>query len=121
MEAEKTTTKAYGALLALSGLFALAAVATLLPWPAASWRNILGYKSLCTFTPIGTAICALMAAITCTARARLAGPRRGERRPWTAPIAAALALAIIIGLSIPPYAKAKVDARSGATVSASTP
>ena len=61
---------AYTALLALSGIFALGAVLTLIPNPGASWPNILGYKSLCTFAPGATLGCALLAAITCTLRAR---------------------------------------------------
>ena len=45
---------AYRPLLALSGLFALGAVLTLVPNPNASWPNILGYSSLCTFAPGAT-------------------------------------------------------------------
>ena len=52
MENERKAAKAYGPLLALSGLFALAAVLSLVPWASASWKNILGYKSLCTFSPM---------------------------------------------------------------------
>jgi hypothetical protein len=115
MAAERTALQPYGPLLALSGIFALAAVGTLLPWPGASWENVLGYKSLCTFSPIATAICALLAGATCVIRARLFGPRRGERRSWVAPVAVGVCLALVIGLSIPPYGKAKLDARSGAS------
>jgi hypothetical protein len=107
--------KAYGPLLGLSALFALGAALSLVPWDAARWNNIIGYKSLCTFSPISSAICALLAAATCTIRSRFFGPRRGERRPLVAPIAVGLALALVIGFSIVPYAKAKADATSGAT------
>jgi len=117
MVTEKKASKLYGFLLAVSGLFALAAVGTLLPWPGASWKNILGYKSLCTFAPIATALCSLLTAATCTIRARLFGPRRGEKRSWAAPIAVGIALALAVGFSVPPYARAKVDARSGASLS----
>jgi hypothetical protein len=119
MTAPLEKTRLYGPLLALSGLFSLAALGTLLLWPGASWKNILGYKSLCTFAPIATALCAFLAASTCTLRARFAGPRRGERRGWVAPIAVVLALALVVGFSVPPYVKAKVDARSGASLHAS--
>jgi hypothetical protein len=118
MANEERTSKLYWPLLGLSGLFALGAALTLLPWPQASWNNILGYKSLCSFAPISTAICALLAAATCTLRSRLAGPKRGQKRSWAAPLIVALALALAIGFSIPPYAQAKADATSGATVSA---
>jgi hypothetical protein len=55
---------AYIGLLGLSFLFALAALLTLLPRAGASWPNVLGYKSLCTFAPMATAACALLAGIT---------------------------------------------------------
>jgi hypothetical protein len=109
---------AYGPLLGLSAIFALAALLSLLPWADASWGNVLGYKSLCSFSPISTAICALLAAATCTLRSRLFGPRRGERRSWIPPLAVGLALALTIGLATPAYAAAKADATSGASLSA---
>jgi hypothetical protein len=61
---------AYPALLAVSALFALAAIATLIPWPGAPWPNVLGYKSLCSFAPGSTLGCAILAAATCALRAR---------------------------------------------------
>jgi hypothetical protein len=62
---------AYPALLALSGLFALGAVLTLIPFAGAPWPNILGYKSLCPFAPGATLACAILAALTCMIRARI--------------------------------------------------
>jgi hypothetical protein len=112
----KTKTKAYIAFLVLSSIFALAAAATLLPWPSARWANILGYKSLCPFAPISTMLCAILALITCTIRAHLFGPHRGEKRSWAVPIAVGIALILVIGISIPSYTSAKIDARSGASV-----
>ena len=106
---------AYGALLGLSGLFAIAALLTLIPNPGASWKNVLGYWSLCTFAPIATAICALLAGATCVVRARVFGPRAGAKRSWLAPLVVGLALLGIIAVSIPAYAAAKADAASGAS------
>jgi ABC-type Fe3+-siderophore transport system permease subunit len=86
---------AYPALLVISSLAALGAVLTLIPNPGASWPNILGYKSICTFAPGATFGCALVAAITCTIRARLI-------RRWTFPAfvpAAAIAL-LAIGFAV---------------------
>ena len=97
---------AYRPLLVLSGLFALGAALTLVPNPNASWPNILGYSSLCTFAPGATFGCAMLAAITCTVRARLA-------RRWTAPaalpIVAIAALAIGLGVSTVAWAGVKAD------------
>ncbi|HOX47799.1 MAG TPA: hypothetical protein PLG14_01340 [Spirochaetales bacterium] len=107
--------RAYGALLGLSGLFALGAVLTLLPNPGASWENVLGYRSLCAFAPIATALCALLAGATCVLRARLFGPRAGDRRSWAAPVAVGLVLLAVIAFSVPPYARAKAEAVSGAS------
>ena len=42
--------------LILALLLAIAGVLTLIPYPAADKANIIGYKSLCTFTPVSTVI-----------------------------------------------------------------
>lgn len=116
---EKKAHLAYAPLLALSGLLAAAAIATLVPNAQASWNNVLGYKSLCTFAPIATAICALLAGATCVMRVRIFGPQAGYRRPWKPPILAAIILLGTIVLSLPPYIQAKSDAVSGATTKGS--
>lgn len=106
----------YGALLALSGLCALGAVLTLIPWPWASWPNILGYKSLCTFAPAATFGCSLAAALVCTLRARLV---RKTAAPLFAPI---LAILILLGgfiWSTAAWSQAKAhyaDASSSASI-----
>jgi len=107
---------AYGAMLVLSGLFTAAALLTLVPNPRASWENVLGYRSLCTFAPIATSICAFLAGTCCVIRSRLLGPRAGIKRSWIPPLAAGLLLVIVIAASIPAYVAAKTDAGSGATV-----
>jgi hypothetical protein len=81
---------AYPALLGLSVLFTVAAVATLIPNPGASWPNILGYKSFCTFAPASSFACALLAAITCTIRVRLV---KRTPAPAFAPVAVIVLLA----------------------------
>jgi hypothetical protein len=113
---EKDKTRAYPALLALSGLFALAAIVTLLPYAGAPWANLLGYRSWCSFAPISTAGCALLAAATCTLRARIAGPRRKERRSWIVPLTVAVILAASAASFIPSYTKIVADVRSGASL-----
>ena len=46
----------YKILSGLSILIAVFAVLTILPYPAASKANLLGYKSLCAFVPLSTLI-----------------------------------------------------------------
>jgi hypothetical protein len=115
---DKNVSPTYKALLVLTIVFTLAAIATLVPNANASWENVLGYKSLCTFTPIATAICALLAGITCTIRARFFGPNAGQRRSWAGPIVVAIVLVAVIGFAIPPYAAAKADVGTAATADA---
>jgi len=97
---------AYTPLLVLSGIFALGAVFTLIPNPGASWPNVMGYQSICTFAPGATFACALLAAITCTVRARLV---RRIPMPVFLPIVA-MAL-LIIGLAVSTVVWAGVKSR----------
>jgi hypothetical protein len=107
---------AYGALLALSAIFALGAILTLIPSEGASWPNMLGYKSICPFAPAATLACALLAAITCAVRARFV-----KRAPM--PAAATIAIIVILAgafsWSFAAWSAEKAnyaDATSGATV-----
>ncbi len=114
-QSSNQTSQAYGALLAVSGLLALAAIATLIPAPHASWPNILGYRSYCTFTPISTALLALAAGTTCFLRARFFGPKRGQKRSYLPVIIVAATMALVVALSIPPYVEAKSTVISSAS------
>lgn len=105
--------RAYSALLALSGLFALAALLTLVPNPTAHWPNAVGYRSLCTFAPVSTAVCALLAAATCTVRARFF--KQTTHRGWQIPVLAGVLLIALLTFSSIQYANVRVDAASAAT------
>lgn len=87
---------AYVPLLGISALAALGAVLTLVPSPGASWPNILGYKSLCTFAPAATFACALVAAAVCTFRARFV---KRSAAPRFVPIAVIALLALGFAVS----------------------
>ena len=94
----------YYAMLALTAVFTVLAIITLLPNPGAVKPNILGYRSVCSFAPAATAICGLLAGLCCTLRNRFvasnaAGNRRG---PWFGPWAAGVLLgsiALVGGIS----------------------
>jgi hypothetical protein len=65
-----TRKKGYGFLLALTIIVTLAGLWTLVPDSSASEACVLGYKAHCTFTPISTLICFILAAIICKIRKR---------------------------------------------------
>ncbi len=93
----------YWGLLALSLAFTILAVVTLLPNPAASKPNVLGYRSVCSFAPAATALCGLLAGLTCTIRNRVAsrGASSARYRPLLVPLAVALPLlaaALVFGI-----------------------
>jgi uncharacterized protein with FMN-binding domain len=85
---------AYYAMIGLSLVAALLAVITLLPNPAASKPNVLGYRSVCSFAPASSALLGLLAGASCTIRNRRVSRRAASARyqPLIVPIAAAVAL-----------------------------
>ena len=87
---KKKAPVAYGVLLA---------ALTLVPSAGARWPSILGYRAHCTFAPISTAVCALLAACTCVVRTRWCGVPR--RRSPVAPIVVGAALLAVIAVSAP--------------------
>ena len=66
----KQRKKGYGLLMGLTILFTLAAISTLIPEARVSKACMLGYKAHCTFTPISTVICAVLAAAVCRFRSK---------------------------------------------------
>ncbi|MFP4362796.1 MAG: hypothetical protein ACLFR1_02880 [Spirochaetia bacterium] len=67
----------YKVLFAITVLATLGGLLTLIPWPAASWPNIMGYSSLCTFAPAATLYCFLIAGISCFLRAAFVKESKG--------------------------------------------
>ena len=64
-------TKLYGILLAVTVVLAIGGVLTLIPASGASYPNVLGYRSLCTFAPASALYCFAAAGLTCIMRASL--------------------------------------------------
>jgi uncharacterized protein with FMN-binding domain len=86
----------YYLLLGVSAAISILAVVTLIPNPAAAKPNVLGYRSVCSFAPAATALCALLAGATCVLRNRLVSVRSAAAR-YQPPIAAAVvAVAAIV-------------------------
>ncbi len=85
---------AYYCFLALTVVFSLLAVVTMLPNPAASTQNVLGYRSVCSFAPAATALCGLLAAVACTLRNRVFSKSAASARykPLFVPIGVAVLL-----------------------------
>lgn len=82
----------YYALLGLSLLFSVLALVTLLPDPGASKPNVLGYRSVCSFAPAATAVCGLLAGLTCTIRSRRVSRLAAGNRYRPPVVAAAVGL-----------------------------
>jgi hypothetical protein len=61
----------YPILLFVSFAITVAGIVTMIPAAGASYENVLGYRSVCTFAPAATLFCFLAAGITCTLRATL--------------------------------------------------
>ncbi len=59
----------YKLLLTASVLITLAGIFTLIPRAGASYPNILGYRSVCTFAPAATLFCFFTAGTICFFRA----------------------------------------------------
>jgi hypothetical protein len=66
----KQKKKSYWFLMILTILFTLAGIITTIPAESASKECLLGYKAHCSFTPIGTIICFLLAGLVCIIRKR---------------------------------------------------
>ncbi len=117
--------KAYWGLLGLTTAFAVLAVVTMLPNLGASKPNVLGYRSVCSFAPAASALCGLLAGLTCTIRNRRfsAGAASTKYQPLILPIAVGvvlLAIAVIFGVRFISAESrfgaviAKTEARAGA-------
>jgi hypothetical protein len=70
----------YRLLILFTVLATLGGLLTLLPRAAASYPNLIGYSSLCTFAPAATFYCFFLAGLSCVIRATFV---KGEDEvPW---------------------------------------
>jgi hypothetical protein len=112
----------YAALLLLTILAAAGGVVTLWPREAASYPNLFGYRSLCTFAPAASLFCFAAAGVSCFLRASLAKESSGSAgqrmaRHFRSILPIALVLLLALGATVW-YAAVKaryVDASTEAT------
>jgi len=100
---EKNESVVYWGMLGLSLAFSVLAVVTLIPNPSAAKPNVLGYRSVCSFAPAATALCGVLAGITCTIRNRVFSRRAASMRyrPLIVPAGVGillLAMALVFGI-----------------------
>ena len=69
MATQKLNIKAYIALLLVSMVAGVGGVLTLIPAAGATYENLLGYRSLCTFAPAASLFCFFIAGTSCVIRA----------------------------------------------------
>jgi uncharacterized protein with FMN-binding domain len=90
--------KAYYGLLGLTIAFSVLVVVTMLPNPGAAKPNVLGYRSVCSFAPAASALCGLLAGLTCTIRNRRfsANAASMKYRPLIVPVAVGVLLLAVV-------------------------
>jgi len=117
---------AYKILLLITIIAALGGVLTLVPRQAASWDNVLGFRSLCTFAPAASLFCFFMAGLSCFFRSTFVKDDEGTkkekfRRHGKSLIALVLVLALGIGTAVwfgtvkARYVKPAAETVTGAT------
>jgi hypothetical protein len=89
----------YVVLLVLTIVFTLAGLATLVPFAGASYPNVLGYRSLCTFTPAATLFCFGLAGTACVMRASLVKRRKDGRPDFRSAPMLAVVLIFVLGIA----------------------
>jgi uncharacterized protein with FMN-binding domain len=101
--------RAYHALLLLSGIFSALAIVTLIPNASAVKPNVLGYRSVCSFAPAASAICGILAGITCVIRRRVVSNKAASARfqPPFIPVIVGLALITVTVVSWISFARAQ--------------
>jgi uncharacterized protein with FMN-binding domain len=89
----------YWIFLGLTIALSLLAVVTMLPNPSAAKPNVLGYRSVCSFAPAASALCALLAGAVCTIRNRRFSRNASSARyrPLIVPVAVAV---LLVGMAL---------------------
>jgi uncharacterized protein with FMN-binding domain len=118
---EKNESPLYWGMLALSLAFSVLALVTLVPNGAASKPNVLGYRSVCSFAPAATALCGLLAGITCTLRNRLFSRRASSMRYRPMIIPAGVGIILIVAAVVFGARFGITQSRFGAIIAKTAP
>ncbi|MBN2617408.1 MAG: hypothetical protein JXR64_03745 [Spirochaetales bacterium] len=70
----------YKIMLLITILATIGGLLTIIPYSGASYPNIIGYKSLCTFAPAATFFCFSIAGVSCFIRSTFIKDQSGLRR-----------------------------------------
>ncbi len=73
-------TLVYKLLLGLTVIFSLGAVLTLIPYNGASYPNVFGYFSICTYSPAAALYCLFAAGTVCFIRSTFIKDQEGSRK-----------------------------------------
>ena len=97
MDSNARPPTAYSVALGLTIAFSVLAVVVMLPNPAASKPNVLGYRSVCSYAPASSALCGLLAGLTCTVRNRRFSRNAASARyrPLILPVGIGVPLVVI--------------------------
>lgn len=69
----------YKIMLIFTLFITIGGLLTLLPWSGASYPNLIGYSSLCTFTPAATFYCFFLAGLSCFIRSTFIKDQSGNK------------------------------------------
>ncbi|MGL1890048.1 MAG: hypothetical protein OCD02_00405 [Spirochaetaceae bacterium] len=69
----------YKIMLLFTILVTIAGIITLFPSSAANYPNLIGYKSVCTFTPAATFFCFFIAGLSCFIRSTFIKDQSGSK------------------------------------------
>lgn len=116
--------KTYRVLLIFTVLATLGGILTMIPRESASYPNILGYRSLCTFAPSATFFCFLAAGLSCFIRAAFIRESSGSigkkiRKHGKSFIPLSLVAAIALGFTVW-FVSIKAEYRNPDTASAAS-
>ena len=90
----------------------LASLLTLVPNPFSMTLNVFGYRSICSFVPMSTAACLVVADVVFVVQSRFSGSRRAGAAVTLGPVVVAAILVVLAAFSFPVWKRERVDLSS---------